>query len=523
MVRSCSIQKAFTAILMPLFFLGWGVVRGEDAVGFSDPPPLPKVQGLVSLDEADTPTRSERRENEDVDRPPVISSRTQDESPPVPQQKASEEGPSTTASSDSHGAVEETTSPGRSTEETFAWSVPMLGEVRQAPASNTDRCDRFIELLVRGGAAPDEICIERIKSTGNDEKNIFVRIEGTSAESGLILLGAHTDAMTGSPGVVDNWSGTVMLAALHAHLRQQPLRHTVMIAGFASEEHGGKGSSEYVAGLTDEERQQIRGMVNLDCLGVGAVRAWVNDGGKDLYQCLRKAAKDSGLLVDQRSLRGYTTDAASFERAGIPALTVHSLRVEDLLHINAPSDTAERISPVWYNRTFEILTYLLLRLDRGEMDTEEKPVTEEGFEPQVAEASEKLEDSDVDQQCQAEQDARKTSSSVKEQIRQRDKTESEAESQTPSAISGKAKALVSAVQAEGDYGLRIRGLATFSPESKSGIRNGDLLTHVNEMPVNSVTDLSRAMESSRTGNVVPMTVERREKHYILIVDVLVCY
>lgn len=82
----------------------------------------------------------------------------------------------------------------------------------------------------------------------------------------LILVGAHFDAVAGSPGADDNASGVAVLLELARHLSHHPLRWPIRLVAFDLEEHGLVGSRVYAEDLK-QQGQRLRLMISLEMLG----------------------------------------------------------------------------------------------------------------------------------------------------------------------------------------------------------------------------------------------------------------
>lgn len=81
-----------------------------------------------------------------------------------------------------------------------------------------------------------------------------------------ILIGAHYDAVPGTPGADDNASGVAALLELARSLATQPGRYPVRLLAFDLEEYGLSGSTAYAEGLW-QDNQPIRLMLSLEMLG----------------------------------------------------------------------------------------------------------------------------------------------------------------------------------------------------------------------------------------------------------------
>jgi aminopeptidase YwaD len=81
-----------------------------------------------------------------------------------------------------------------------------------------------------------------------------------------ILVGAHYDAVLGSPGADDNATGLAVLLELARSIALQPARHPLRLVAFDLEELGYVGSQHYVAKL-QQHQQKLRLMLSLEMLG----------------------------------------------------------------------------------------------------------------------------------------------------------------------------------------------------------------------------------------------------------------
>ena len=81
-----------------------------------------------------------------------------------------------------------------------------------------------------------------------------------------ILIGAHYDAVLGSPGADDNATGVAALLEIARSIALHPARHPVRFVAFDLEELGYVGSQHYVAELL-RQKQALRLMLSLEMLG----------------------------------------------------------------------------------------------------------------------------------------------------------------------------------------------------------------------------------------------------------------
>jgi len=81
-----------------------------------------------------------------------------------------------------------------------------------------------------------------------------------------LLIGAHYDTVSGSPGADDNASGLVVLLEVALRLRAQPLVRPVWLVAFCLEEQDRLGSQAFASRLK-AERRELAGAIILECVG----------------------------------------------------------------------------------------------------------------------------------------------------------------------------------------------------------------------------------------------------------------
>jgi aminopeptidase YwaD len=81
-----------------------------------------------------------------------------------------------------------------------------------------------------------------------------------------LLIGAHYDTVSGSPGADDNASGLVVLLEVASRLRTQPLARPIWLVAFCLEEQDRLGSQAFVSRLK-AERRELAGAIILECVG----------------------------------------------------------------------------------------------------------------------------------------------------------------------------------------------------------------------------------------------------------------
>jgi len=99
--------------------------------------------------------------------------------------------------------------------------------------------------------------------------NIETEIRGSRPE--VILIGAHYDSVSGSPGANDNGSGVAALLALARRFAGKTTQHTVRFVAFVNEEPpyflSGEMGSDVYAGRCKARGDNISAMISLETIG----------------------------------------------------------------------------------------------------------------------------------------------------------------------------------------------------------------------------------------------------------------
>jgi len=193
--------------------------------------------------------------------------------------------------------------------------------------------------------------------------NVICVLPGETQE--VIIVGAHTDHVDSfGDGVVDNWTGAVLLPSLLYSLSAQPRHHTLIFVGFSGEEKGLVGSRYYVDHLTNGQRAHIEGMVNFDSLGLGPTEVWASHADKALLDALASVAMASKLPVTAVNVDNLgTADSESFARYQIPRITLHSVTQQTWSILHSPFDKMAAIKMNDYYDSYKLIAEYLAYLD----------------------------------------------------------------------------------------------------------------------------------------------------------------
>jgi Zn-dependent M28 family amino/carboxypeptidase len=96
--------------------------------------------------------------------------------------------------------------------------------------------------------------------------NVIAERTGTNDDN-VAMAGAHLDSVRAGPGINDNGSGSAVLLEVAQQLAHVRLQNTVRLAWWGAEEAGLVGSTAYVNGLSQAEKDRIALYLNFDMVG----------------------------------------------------------------------------------------------------------------------------------------------------------------------------------------------------------------------------------------------------------------
>lgn len=199
----------------------------------------------------------------------------------------------------------------------------------KAPCKDDDRQEAVGELFQNLGAERSNIVVH--EKVGN----VIVVKPGKTKE--IVIVGAHFDKTPEGCGVIDNWSGIVILANLYKTIKPLNTQKTFMFVGFAKEEKGLVGSGAMADGIPKEERSAVCAMVNFDSYGLAYPQAMTNISDASLVDLAESVAKEMKMPFGQAAIENASSDSASFRYRKIPSISLHGLdgRWRNYLHSNA--------------------------------------------------------------------------------------------------------------------------------------------------------------------------------------------
>ncbi len=96
--------------------------------------------------------------------------------------------------------------------------------------------------------------------------NVIAEKAGANRDN-VVMAGAHLDSVLAGPGINDNGSGSAAILETAIQMAKLKTQNTVRFAWWAAEESGLVGSTNYVNGLSQAEKERIALYLNFDMIG----------------------------------------------------------------------------------------------------------------------------------------------------------------------------------------------------------------------------------------------------------------
>ncbi len=170
----------------------------------------------------------------------------------------------------------------------------------------------------------------------NDVQNVVAYQEGISLPDHQIVIGAHRDAVSGSPGADDDGSGTAGVLEIARVLKNIETQMTFVFILFDGEEQGLNGSWHY-ADEAAANGDSIVFMINMDMIG-----AYQNSGDVNLFHGSNTAYaqlfNDLADTIPQINLTGHLSNSSGnsdhypFQQNGYDIVFAHEYIFSSVYH-----------------------------------------------------------------------------------------------------------------------------------------------------------------------------------------------
>ena len=162
--------------------------------------------------------------------------------------------------------------------------------------------------------------------------NVIAELPGRNANN-VVMAGAHLDSVTAGPGINDDGSGSAALLETALQMSKVKPENTVRFAWWGAEEEGLIGSTAYVEGLSQAERDRIALYMNYDMVGSPNYIFMVYDADESTFEAAPVIVPPGSTAIEDLYESYYTmvgepyddtafdgrSDYQAFIDAGIPS------------------------------------------------------------------------------------------------------------------------------------------------------------------------------------------------------------
>jgi hypothetical protein len=173
--------------------------------------------------------------------------------------------------------------------------------------------------------------VQVLPSETRTEDSVVAELPGVNTAN-VVLAGAHLDSVVAGPGINDDGSGTAALLETALMMAGSAPQNTLRFAFWAGEELGLLGSTAYVEGLSQAERDRIALYMNYDMVGSPNYIQMVYDADQSTFAA-PVAIPDGSIAIEDLYESYYTlvgepyddsafdgrSDYQAFIESGIPA------------------------------------------------------------------------------------------------------------------------------------------------------------------------------------------------------------
>ena len=208
------------------------------------------------------------------------------------------------------------------------------------PAISISRGDgRDLLDLIEEGKVEAQVTVE---SKILPSRNVIAEMPGSENTGKTVVIGAHYDTVSDSPGANDNASGIATIMTIARQVAGNSYPFTIRFVLFGSEEIGLFGSRHYVDALGAEGIESTIAMLNFDTVGSGSRFGVLGDASL-IREALRLGERFGPSLVRPTTLPpNVSSDHAPFQDADIPVMFLMS---DDSTRIHTPEDKLQWVDP----------------------------------------------------------------------------------------------------------------------------------------------------------------------------------
>lgn len=244
-------------------------------------------------------------------------------------------------------------------------------EVHSVPASDADRLSRLRDDFASAECGDGRMQEQPVPGKhGDGGTNLICTWPG--ATPGTVVVVAHYEHEGKGQGALADWSGAALLPFLYQAIQGQPRVNTYVFL----EAWKRDGAVTWLKSLPRAQRKNIRAVIDLDALGLGATRFYTTfsafetapPGSAHLQTQLLWAAVDDGLTKapEQTSTRHWLSADPTdpFRAEMIPSIVIHSVAPESDHIPGSADDVASAVDGNAYFQSYHLMCAYLASLDR---------------------------------------------------------------------------------------------------------------------------------------------------------------
>jgi Zn-dependent M28 family amino/carboxypeptidase len=195
-------------------------------------------------------------------------------------------------------------------------------DARQGLIVGTLGGSNVVDIPVVGASYEQGVALSQAGSTANifvpapesrPQKNVIAEKKGVNDDN-IVMAGAHLDSVQAGPGINDNGSGSAALLDLAQTLSKYEPQNTIRLAWWGAEEAGLIGSEEYVAELSQEEKDRIALYLNFDMVASPNYIFMVYDGNESSWPA-PVAVPEGSEAIEELFERYYTSVGEPYDDA----------------------------------------------------------------------------------------------------------------------------------------------------------------------------------------------------------------
>lgn len=204
-------------------------------------------------------------------------------------------------------------------------------------------------------------------------RNVVAVKTGSVFPGKQIVVGAHRDAVPGSPGADDNGTGTSAVLEIARVMKNIDTEVTLVFAAFDAEEQGLNGSWDY-ANAAAARGDSIIVMLNMDMIGhyTNNWNAYVSYGWDDYYaQLLIDLASTYIGLTTIPAGTSQNSDHYPFQQNGYDVAYMHEYYFSTVYHTY--QDSTSYVNVDYMTRIVKSMTALVAQLNSDDRDLDDIP------------------------------------------------------------------------------------------------------------------------------------------------------